>query len=402
MKNYFALPIFAIIIGTSIVWSYPQQKKLHTQDYGLYESELKNDYPDEISFCIVDLKFDGSTIKICEFGEGVESKFKGYDTLFGKGCLWAYLWDFLDKFNKPIWFIDQGLSKRDHREYALHILTQHNAHPLENFQKLEALQDFKISQKHQSMNPGLSNKTGFIVARNSVMANAAATQFKKKYPTCIILGEVSNHFVRNKDTTCNLFKGTEIESFVPKFNIYECKYTPALSKKIIADLGGQTFVIKPINASLGHGIIIVEKEDLDKTLHLIFNNKKDLKPYKNDMSYYYWFKTHGAKFLVEEYAPSKIITVENKSYDPTMRVVFCLLNNAGTIYVKFFDAYWKLPSKSLEDVGSLTEKHKSHVTRSHSSAKVSDEDFELVKKHLCYVLPRAYINMFKTLFDKKQ
>ena len=63
---------------------------------------------------------------------------------------------------------------------------------------------------------------------------------------------------------------------------------------------------------------------------------------------------------MQAYAPSKKIIVRGKSYDPTMRVFFFSSHNAGIASVIPIGAYWKIPAKSLDEVGTLTEKHITH------------------------------------------
>ncbi|MCA9508924.1 MAG: hypothetical protein KC505_10935, partial [Myxococcales bacterium] len=61
--------------------------------------------PTDVSFCMADVKFDGENLKILEFGDCAESMFTGYNTLYGKGAVWAEFWRYLKKFRVPIWYV---------------------------------------------------------------------------------------------------------------------------------------------------------------------------------------------------------------------------------------------------------------------------------------------------------
>ena len=62
--------------------------------------------PDDISFGVADMKYDGRQVKICEFGDGAFSAFVGYDLLYGTGAMWKKFWKYLKRFHAPIWLID--------------------------------------------------------------------------------------------------------------------------------------------------------------------------------------------------------------------------------------------------------------------------------------------------------
>ena len=100
--------------------------------------------------------------------------------------------------------------------------------------------------------------------------------------------------------------------------------------------------------------------------------------------------------LSEEDRSQKPIIIDEKIYDPTMRIVFVLYNNHGVAQVNFLGAYWKLPANSLDEQASLTERHKSKIYSGRtSSARVDAQDFENVKKILEPVLCTAYLKMLE-------
>jgi hypothetical protein len=352
--------------------------------------------PDDISFCIVDLKFDGNQIKICEFGEGLESRFKGYDHLYGQGSAWSMLWEFLHSFGLPVFLVDRGMCQKNSLDFALRDFSANRGNYVRTMSLLE--QNVLFSKKIKNIHPkrGIDNKACIIALRTLGLQPISVHNFKKKYPQCLILGDATATSLRSKYKTNLLFKDPELASFKPKFKICEKNYTATLAKSIIDELKTPLFVIKPTDGSLGNGIIIVEKKQLDSTLKLILKDKNLLEDMRDDNSYYFWAKDASKFFIVEEFATSKTIYVDEKPYDPTMRVIFGLAHNAGTMCITFFGAYWKLPTKPLDDDCSLTEKHKSHVGGSCScSAKVDGKDLEQVKAHLLCLLPKMYIKMLQ-------
>ena len=138
------------------------------------------------------------------------------------------------------------------------------------------------------------------------------------------------------------------------------------------------------------------KQDLARYLKAILKEKSKLtgSPYQDLL---YWQTDDNENFYVQEYVPSKKIIVNEKEYDPTMRVAFFLNHDQGVITVHVVAGYWKIPSKGLNEVGTLTEKH---ITRP-SSGKlftgipVRSQDFKQVKELLVQVLPALYTKMLE-------
>lgn len=59
-----------------------------------------NKVPDDIAFCIADLKFADKKLKILEFGGGQRSGFKGFRLLYGEGKMWGNVWRYLRTHTK--------------------------------------------------------------------------------------------------------------------------------------------------------------------------------------------------------------------------------------------------------------------------------------------------------------
>ncbi len=364
-------------------------------------SQHKNMLPDEISFCIVDLKFDGSLIKICEFGEGIESTYKGYDALHGKGAMWSHVWRALRTFNQPLWCTSKHYWQKNLADIAGHEFTSHGGRFYTSQRGLEA--DHAFIKTQNPSNHGDLAVTPIVIMPSLGLAPDTIKKFKQHHPNTLVLGEVTTAFVKNKHATNALFNDSRFAPYKPKFKEYSTKYNATLAATIINDLQAPLMVIKPLYAALGQGVIIVAQKDLDTTLKLILASKKQLGRFGGDTSYSHWARNKDALFVVEEFVPSKTIYVHAKPYDGTMRVTFMLSNKAGRAGLAFLGAYWKLPAQPLDMEGSLNEKHKSNMKASRvSSAVVSDEDFVSVKKQLSVLLPELYHTMLVQSFATLQ
>lgn len=363
------------------------------QAYTYYHDQVNSEQND-LSFCIVDLKFDGKQIKICEFGEALSSQFKGYDSLYGNEKIWKDFWDFTTQFNLPTWYVDKGLPRTKN---ACHLALDYFADAGGNFStsihKIDPYQKTKVYKKNVN--------SGLIVVKSLGLKPGIIRSFKKKHPSLLILGDGTNEYVRTKAATNIFFQDNDLKDFKPRFNLYEKKYTPQLAQTIIRDLGCNIFVIKPINSSMGNGVIMVEKKHLDEALKTILVPSKVCNNTKYDHEYGYWPRDRNTTFIVEEFVLSKPLVIENNVYDPTMRVIFALLNKDGQISIHYFGAYWKLPTMALNEHGNLTEKHKSHISGvgQRSSAAVAPEDFACTTNLLSRVLPKLYHKMLQKRFE---
>ncbi|MBX9831348.1 ankyrin repeat domain-containing protein [Candidatus Babeliales bacterium] len=361
--------------------------------------------PIDISFVISDLKFDkDGNVKILELGEGPRSYFKGHETLYGKGKIWESMWHYFSQLGLPVWYVGRkpdslwtqatigGKKFIEIGGQFADSLTELKRDPL--FQKLAAL---PTSSQPQA----LAECKGIIVLRHHYTSKGLLQDFKKNYPDFIILDSVTSAYVNNKYTTSLLFNDDRLKAYKPRWKAYPKIYTKDLAQTIINDLKTNTVVLKPLSAANGWGVLIVDKHDLDTTLRMILKNTASVAT-NPDKSYNYWAQDRNRDFLVEEYVPSKTITVRGKEYDATMRVVFLLSYHDGKIYTTFLGHYWKLPLHALDADVDLTKKHKSKIGSNDqipSSAKVAPEDCEQVKKVLQEFLPKIYLKM---LLSKQQ
>jgi hypothetical protein len=183
----------------------------------------------------------------------------------------------------------------------------------------------------------------------------------------------------------------------PRWGSYTKAYSPGLAAKICQDLQCDTFVIKPRGAFLGHGVIIVKKDELDKILQYILIPSQQLANDK-DLAYSYWARDQFDTFLVEEFVTSDLISLphlKNKIFQPTMRIVFVLVHTQGTYHVHFLGSYWKTPPLALDEDGPFMNKHKDFCEPPYYAA-VEPAILERVQDQLRATMPILHQKMLES------
>jgi hypothetical protein len=355
-------------------------------------------YPADISFCIADLKFDGQNIKICEFGQGTLSRFKGHDALYGKGSVWKLFWEYLERFNKPFWQItpDNYFFTQKNLNFDLKDLCNRGGHLISSLNYLDKDEEFvKIAQNPQPIDlSSILEYKAIVINNNKNFGAFFFNNYNLKYPSALFTDQAAAFFVNSKYETNELFKHPTLRKYRPKSIVCKSIFYEKLSKEIAKKLGSKKFVIKPLNASRGSGVIIVDRLHLSKELKKILEEKDTLNP--NDPTYKYWIDSKDKNFMVEEFVSSKPISIEDKTYDATMRVIFVLSHDSGKISVDVLSAYWKLPLGALEDYENMTKKHKSTIDKKRQcSAAVDLKDFEIVKSEITKAMQKAYALMLE-------
>jgi hypothetical protein len=80
-----------------------------------------------------------------------------------------------------------------------------------------------------------------------------------------------------------------------------------------------------------------------------------------DLAYAAWKRDRFDSFIVEEFVASDLIEIphlENKPYQPTIRVALLLVYNNHHHGVHFLGEYWKTPHLSVDGEGGFMEKNK--------------------------------------------
>lgn len=360
--------------------------------------------PPDISFCIVDLKYNAPDLKICEFGEGLLSGFHGHQRLYGKSVIWDNFFDFINSFNIDVFLtterIQRSLSNNITETIAK--IQEMNGAFSPNIHSLKHNYKFQIAtKKHSKPCTKISESAGVILSTTIGKLIRYGNELLKQYPGVIILDYHTHNIVLNKLLTHLMFQGDPIlEQYRPTCVIAPTRYSPHLAEEIVQKIDSDFLVIKPIAAWKGRGIIFTDKMNLDQTLRKILCPKDLEKENDKSCETAYWAKYKKQYFLIESFQPSQSITLESKNYDATMRVAMGIAHEHGKITIKFFGCYWKLPKKSLDEIGSFDEKHKSHIQKKRNcSAKVDQQTESEVYAILEKIMPTIYQKMIAAHTD---
>ncbi len=357
------------------------------------EAIVSSKYPVDVSFMVVDLKYSEERgVKICEVQHGIISAFqyRGEEDPMSINFYHSLL-----QYHDRSWTTTSCFGGMEIQS----ILT--NAPEWSVLKNLKAIEDDPDFQYRASLpvdDPyDIYSYHGFLAVKRSEVRDYKT--FKKKYPGIIPLDAATHSYWMDKYKMTKLFSKDEtLASYKPKWNLYAKKYTKSLANEIIDDLQSDIFVIKPRGADHGSGVIIVDRKNLDRTLKYILNRSSKLRD-DSDASYNFWYRDKQRNkfdsFLVEEFVESDPLTVAhlgNKTYQPTMRVVFLLVYNNQTIEVKYLGGYWQLPHYSLSEGVILNDRHKSYLTPPYF-CKVDPEVMEEVEQQLSVALHLLYQQM---------
>ncbi|MBY0353916.1 YheC/YheD family protein [Candidatus Babeliales bacterium] len=397
MRKITSILFFFVVVGSvsaQIEQALPStlMSKLHKKFLN-YRTGIKAD----ISWLIADLKFKDGKVKICEFGEGTRSRYKGHDAMHGKGTMWKFFWDYLKQFNLPPYYIGPAIfSVDDRREIRFEQLSELGGKTMYRTADLAHVAPFK-SHKRKNNCLTLADHTGLLMFRHIDASGASILDFKNRNRDLLVLNAAVAPFVNSKYLTNILFLEEEFAPYKPKFVLCSKEYSSDLAEKIHKKLDCQRYVIKPLYEFKGRGIIMADQEDLDTVLQCMLDKnslqeEKNKKMYASDRELFdFWHKSKKQHFLVEEYCPSNIMTIKDSVYDPTMRLVFTLHYDQGQVHITYLDAFWKIPTRSLDRTNcSLTQRCKSKGT---IPAMVSDDDYRAVKAQFDAFMPSLYKKM---------
>jgi hypothetical protein len=361
---------------------------------GAYSTER---YPVDVCFMIADLKYSAERgVKICEIQHGSLSKFKG-DKFRNPGdpSIYDELLRCLSIYNTNGWVVSSCINESEVVS-ALHKGTGWRKES--NFEQLFSDEDFLLNAGKTVYDvTDISFYHGFLFATSPELINYK--NFEAQYPGVVVIDKSSFPFWIDKFKIAELFAQNELLStFKPKWGLYKQKYSKNLANQIISDLQCDAFVIKPRGEFLGNGVIIVQKENLDATLKYILIKSEKLRM-DPDPAYSHWNQDRFDTFLVEEFIASDLITfphLENKAYQPTMRVVFLLVYNKYCHDVHFLGSFWKTPERSIHEEGDFMRKNKSSPDFA-IRCPVDPEIMEKVKDELRIALPLFHMQMLMNL-----
>ncbi|MBS0615749.1 MAG: hypothetical protein JSR58_04270 [Verrucomicrobia bacterium] len=316
-------------------------------------------YPADICFMVADLKYSKEKgIKFCEIQNGIVSVFKGSSfvipadlSIQQRFLRFLYAW-FPRGWAAPSEFYDPGLQFVFSHAYAVQAKNS----------VLEIFSDptFWAFAQLPAQDPSdFFSYQGFLFASPYLLKQDE--ELPKKCPGILIIDRASFPYLTDKYKMTELLaKDPLLASLKPKWKLYKKEYSKNLAAQIASDLGGEAFVIKPRSAFIGRGVIIVKKDELDGALDQILNHTQE-NTNNPDKAYNYWVEDKHDSFLVEEFVTSDLIVaphLDNKLYQPTMRVAFVLYHNKGVFDVHTLGVYWKLPAFSVQEPATFMEQHK--------------------------------------------
>jgi hypothetical protein len=314
--------------------------------------------PADLIYLVADLKFNHDQgIQICEIQQGRASRFTGIDFIFqDTGVIAKQLAIVFKAYHETGWFLLSDI-RDPHTRDALREIGWKGVEDVEELVNDPGFRS--IAEKPLNHAASISDFGGVLFVRQTSLK--AIDQFKNAYPSILIIDEATFGYSGDKLKCNNLFKDDSIRGYKPKWRLYNKSYHSGLAAQIVEDLRTDLVVIKPRHAAKGYGVIICSAEHLDKTLEYILT-ESDFLEEDPDPSYRYCLYDKSGSFIVEAYVPSdptSVAHLEDRFFDPTMRVVYVIAHTDGATYLHFLGSYWKLPSASLDEEGSLNDLHKS-------------------------------------------
>jgi hypothetical protein len=353
-------------------------------------------YPVDVCYMVADLKYNARQgVKICEIQQASLSLFNGdtYRELPEEQSIHKELLRTLSLYNTHGWVVSDGMAD------AKLVGTLASSRTWRNPKDMISLfsdRDFKSQSKLLPTDAhDLASYPGFLYMSWGQLS--AIYDFETRLPGMVVVDKSSFPFWIDKYRMTRLFSEDKVLStFKPKWGNYKKIYTKKLATKIADDLECDTFVIKPRGNFMGKGVIIVQRHDLDEVLRFIITKKGKLAE-SEDSAYVAWKKDIFDSFVVEEFVtsdPIKLPHLDNKIYQPTMRVAFLLTYSNHQHDVSFLGAYWKTPHVSLDDEGSFMEKNKD-ICEPPFYCAVDDKTMNAVKSQLRTALPLLHSKMLQ-------
>lgn len=296
--------------------------------------------PTSICFMVADLKYSHEHgVKICEIQDGIRSYFDSDSFLYGEyGTIIPNLCSALDRLDIKIWTLPHLFAAWQAKELLIHE---------EKWILKNSINGILYDPEfHKSNFP-----TAIFVTKSQIRD---LKKFKNRYPEILVIDAPLYPHWQDK------FKVSELLTLKPHYKLYKKQYHKELANQILQEIPCSRYVIKPRGGYCGKGVIILEAEDLDVTLKYILKRNATLKN-NPDNSYSYWYNDPHDSFIVEQFFASDPIQVShlnNQTYQPTMRIAFLMTSDKDCIETHFLGNYWLTPEKSLEEEGSLNEKHK--------------------------------------------
>jgi hypothetical protein len=330
---------------------------------------------------VIDIKYNQQKgVKICEMQPGSFSRFSGANSQEEPNAIPNLYCKFLDRYNTPCYFTHPLFHKMKEA------FIEHNWESIHSIGTLLTKVDSKAPEDPES-----------LFAYQAFLFSLQTENITKRYPTIFpqvlfldraILPYSSSKYVMN----CLFDSIEETKKLRPEWRVYRKGTSPQLVNAIIQDIPGNIVVIKPLQSTMGRGVIILKKQDLQTTLDYIFLSEEDVLLNDLERSYSHYAVDKSNYFMVEEFIESDPLFLGEGQlpYDCTLRVMALLSYHQKVAEITFLNEYWYSPNKPLNDMYSLIQSHKAKGT---FFAKVDPETLEKVKNQLYPALLKAYQKM---------
>jgi hypothetical protein len=364
----------------------------------------KNKCKPDVSFGIADIKYSDGSLKILEFGEGTLSKFKGFDSIYGTGAMLSRIYKFCAEECKQLFVVDHDLefpNKRTAAGYPM-LLKKHAV-------VYYSRDDMLSVPKNNTKAEGAGEGAQLLVLQSRRASHKRIQNINAVYPSMRVANAAISPFVNNKKQTDKLFT-KELRDYRPYTAVVEKRDAQNQVAAILEACPAKYFVLKPIASSRGIGILFAHRDQLELMFKKLFSNyglksivgkiKKIIDPHGTSIlsksnNVKFWQYNTDTHFIIESCESSKAVTVDNKSYDATLRLSYGLIHKDGYVEAKAIGYYWKLPRLSLDTKGSFTNKKLSRIGASNknSAAALAPEDETAVTALMLPILNNVYTKM---------
>ncbi|WP_098038905.1 hypothetical protein [Estrella lausannensis] len=380
----YAVALVLLLTGVSV---------LECEDEHVYS----RGYPGaDIVFLAADLKYNPEEgVKICEIQSGSCSAFNGFDYVMGEEGLFAKTFcQILGQYQTSLWFTPSLISDTKLKaEFARQGFT-----PVTAFSDLQKSASFKQAVNAPFYNPA-DVRSYHGIFYTSKLSRQQCEKFARDYPSILLMDRVAMPYLLDKLPMTELFLDENLKRYKPRWNVYKKKYSADLAERICQDIGSEIFVIKPRKSALGKGIVITDRSHLDQVLKTILHMKSQDLRNQEIPEYRYWAYDRSDSFIVEAFLkgnPMKVEELGGGTYDGIVRILFLLVQSEEKLHIHYLPAVMIIPKKSLEETGSLTDRHKS-VPKAPYFTKVPEEVLNAVQEQLNEMLPILYRKMVDSL-----
>ncbi|MBS0626973.1 MAG: hypothetical protein JSS09_02050 [Verrucomicrobia bacterium] len=332
----------------------------------------------DISFVVIDLKYSKDLgVKICEIQPGSFSRFSGSDVLEKVNIVQNRYCDLLQQYHFSGYFTHPLYPKMKQ------VLIERNFSSTHSVRELAA----KIPKKIDSDPDNLFDYQAclFSLERDSIIQGDPSY-----FSQILFLDRAILPYSQNKYTMNTLLDKVEkTKQLRPIWRVYQKGASQTLINQIINDIPGDIVVLKPIQSTMGRGVIILEKKDLPKTLEYIFCSSNEILLKDLERSYSQYAIDTSNSFIVEEFIPSDPLFLGEESlpYDCTMRIMAVLSYHQKIPKIDFLSEYWYSPNKPIDPAYTLIQSHKAKGTYFH---KVDPKTLEEVQNQLSPALLEVY------------